>query len=120
MTHPDAGYVTYSYDGLDRPSAILRSGTASVASYSYNAIGQRTSFNGGISTLYGYDPAGRLSSLTNNLAASSYNNQWSFTFNPGGQIASTTRSNDAFAWTGIDNVSRDYQTNGLNQYDVLP
>ncbi|WP_102156518.1 hypothetical protein [Tsuneonella flava] len=38
------------------------------------------------------------------------------TRNPASQIASTTRSNDAYAWTGHANVDRNYTTNGLNQY----
>lgn len=116
VTHPDANYVTYTYDAMSRPTAIQRSGTATVASYAYNAIGQRTAFNGGISTSYGYDAIGRLSSLTNNLPASTYNNQWTFSYNPASQITQTTRSNDQFAWTANVDVVRPYQANGLNQY----
>jgi RHS repeat-associated protein len=118
VTHPDGNYTAYGYDGLDRPSSILRSGTATVVGYTYDSAGRRSTFNGGISTSYGYDPAGRLNSLTNNLPASTYNNQWSFTFNPGGQIASQARTNDTFAWTGSYNVNRDYTVNGLNQYQA--
>lgn len=35
-----------------------------------------------------------------------------------GQITSSTRSNDAYAWTGAANVNRTYTTNGLNQYSA--
>ena len=48
--------------------------------------GRRSTFIGGLSTSYGYDAIGRLNTLTNNLPASTYNNQWSFAFNPAGQI----------------------------------
>ena len=41
---------------------------------------------------------------------------WSFTRNPAGQIASRTRDNDLYAWTGAVNVDRNYVANGLNQY----
>jgi RHS repeat-associated protein len=116
MTFPDANFVTYAYDGLDRPVSILRSGTASIAAYTYSNDGQRTGFNGAFTTSYGYDPAGRLNALTNNLAASAYNNQWTFAYNPAGQITASTRSNDAFAWTGAVNAERAYSANGLNQY----
>ncbi|MFM5918641.1 MAG: RHS repeat domain-containing protein [Novosphingobium sp.] len=117
LTYPDAQTVTYQYDAADRPTAILRSGTASVASYSYSPEGYRSTFNGAVSTSYGYDPIGRLNSLTNNpLANAAYNNQWSFAFNPAGQITSQTRTNDAFAFTGSVNVNRNYTSNGLNQY----
>jgi RHS repeat-associated protein len=116
MTFPDGNYVTYGYDGLDRTTSILRSGSATVASYSYDAAGRRSTFNGGLSTSYTYDNAGRLSTLTNNLAASSYNNQFGFGYTPSSQIASLSRSNDAFAWNAAYNVNRSYTTNGLNQY----
>lgn len=118
LTFPDANYVTYTYDAADRPTGILRSGTASIASYTYSNEGYRTAFNGAFSTSYGYDAIGRLNSLTNNLAASSYNNAWTFTFNPASQIITNTRSNDTFAWTGAVNVDRAYTTNGLNQYSA--
>lgn len=48
--------------------------------------------------------------------AATRNNQWSFGFNPAGQIASTSRSNDLFAWGAHYNVNRNYTANGLNQY----
>ncbi|HQV02221.1 RHS repeat-associated core domain-containing protein [Novosphingobium sp.] len=118
VTFPDGNFATYSYDGLDRPLTILRSGTATVASYTYDAAGRRTAFNGGVSTSYGYDPAGRLNSLTNNLPAAAYNNQWTFAYNPASQITQTVRSNDTFAWTAHVNVDRPYAANGLNQYST--
>ncbi len=36
--------------------------------------------------------------------------------NPAGQLASLTRTNDLYAWTGHYAVTRPYTTNGLNQY----
>lgn len=110
------GNVAYTYDGLNRPAAILRENSATIASYTYRPDGLRSSFGGGIATSYGYDPAGRLNSLTNNLAASAYNNNWTFGYNPASQISSTVRSNDQFAWTAHVNADRAYTTNGLNQY----
>ena len=118
IAFPDGNFATYTYDGLDRPLTILRSGTAAIASYTYDAAGRRTAFNGGVSTSYGYDPAGRLNSLTNNLPATAYNNQWTFAYNPASQITQTVRSNDTFAWTAHVNVDRPYATNGLNQYST--
>lgn len=109
-------FVSYTYDGLNRPTSILRSGTTTLASYDYDAAGRRTAFNQGFSTSYGYDTAGRLTTLTNNLAASAYNNQYTFSYNPAGQITQATRSNDTFAWTAHINVDRPYTTNGRNQY----
>lgn len=116
VTYPDGNYVTYAYDGLDRPLEIRRSGSAVLASYAYDAAGRRTAFNGGFTTSYGYDAAGRLGTLTNNLPAPDGNNQWTFAYNPASQITQLTRSNNAFAWTGAYNTNRPYTTNGLNQY----
>jgi len=41
---------------------------------------------------------------------------WVSQFNPAGQILSTVRTNDAYAWAGHYAVNRPYTTNGLNQY----
>jgi hypothetical protein len=38
---------------------------------------------------------------------------WGFTFTPASQIASVTRTNDAYAWTAHFNVSRPYSVNGI-------
>ncbi|MGH6786632.1 MAG: hypothetical protein ACREBO_07355, partial [Novosphingobium sp.] len=118
LTYSDGAYVSYQYDPLGRPTAILRNGGAGIAAYTYSASGERSGFASGLglATTYDYDPVGRLSLLTTTLAASSSNNQWSFIYNPASQIASLTRSNDAFAWTGSVNVDRPYTANGLNQY----
>ncbi|MEH3098734.1 RHS repeat-associated core domain-containing protein [Sphingomonas adhaesiva] len=117
VTYPDSNFVSYAYDGLDRPQLIQRSGSATLASYTYDTAGQLASFTGGITTSYGYDGIGRLVSLSNNPAgATAYNNSYGFSFNPANQVTQLTRSNDAFAFTGNFNVNRNYNTNGLNQY----
>jgi len=38
-----------------------------------------------------------------------------FAYNPAGQIASATRSGDAYAWAGHANGTQAYAANGLNQ-----
>lgn len=76
MTFPDGNYVTYSYDGLDRPISIQRSGTAAIASYGYNPDGTRASFGSNGSALitsYGYDAIGR---LTKSNAVFSYTGRY--------------------------------------------
>lgn len=116
VSFPDGNYTTYSYDGLDRPQTILRSGSATVASYTYDAAGRRAGFNGGVSTAYGYDGIGQVTSITNTLASSIYNNGYGFSYNPASQITTLTKSNNLFAFAGTYNVNRDYSVNGLNQY----
>ena len=43
---------------------------------------------------------------------------YGFGYNPASQITQAIRSNDAFAFTGLYNVTRPYSVNGLNQYTM--
>jgi len=68
------------------------------------------------STAYTYDPIGRLSTLTRDLAGLMADQALGFSFNPASQIVTRTSSNDLYASNVAQNVSRDYAKNGLNQY----
>ncbi|GLK45538.1 hypothetical protein GCM10017612_34580 [Novosphingobium resinovorum] len=119
ITWPDNAYVTMSFDGLDRQNSLSDASSGVLANWVYNTRGLLASGNRSNSAydqVLGYDNAGRLSSLgvTDGVAASRV--AWSYTRNPASQIASETRDNDAYAWTGHANVDRTYTTNGLNQY----
>ena len=116
LTFPDNNTVTYQYDGLDRPIAILRSGSAVVASYSYDAAGRRNGMGGGVTTGFGYNPAGQLETLSHSLSAPNANVQWGFAYNAAGQITDRSLSSNAYVWSAAYNVDRPYTTNGLNQY----
>lgn len=98
-------YPTYSPDGST--SVLYRWGSASGA---WSAEAANT---------YGYDPAGRLASYATGLEGSSSDSTTGFAYNPASQIASATRSNDAYAWTGGVNADRSYTANGLNQYSAV-
>ncbi len=65
---------------------------------------------------YGYDGVSRLTQLADNLVGSAYDQTLDFGYTPASQIASNTRSNDAYAWTGHYNLNRGYTANGRNQY----
>lgn len=117
LTFPDGNFVTYDYDGLDRPYSIMRSGSTSIASYTYDVKGRRDGFNGGVSTSYAYDGIDRLSTLTNTPNGNAGSaNSYGFTYNPASQITQLTKSNTSFAFAGTYNVNRSYSANGLNQY----
>jgi YD repeat-containing protein len=118
VTYGDGNYVRYDFDGLDRPTSVLRSGSTTLASYTYNARGARATMGGNFSTSYAYHPDGRLSTLTNTPIASGYSAQYGFSYNPASQITQLTRNNDAFAWTGAVNGTKSYSANGLNQYTM--
>jgi RHS repeat-associated protein len=64
------------------------------------------------------DAVSRLSQLADNLAGTAYDQTLGFGYTPAGQIASNTRSNDAYAWTRHYNFNRGYTANGLNQYTI--
>ncbi|HKU17422.1 MAG TPA: RHS repeat-associated core domain-containing protein, partial [Steroidobacteraceae bacterium] len=117
LTFPDSTYFTYGHDGADRLGAILENGGTTVASFNYDGLGRRAdAWLGGAVTSNEYDAISRLSSLTNNLAGSAADQTLQFGYNPASQITSRIESNDAYASTTPDGVTRGYNVNGLNQY----
>lgn len=121
LTWSDGFYVTYDRHVTGEVIAIRENGASSgigvLASYSYDDAGRLTSIarGNGTTTSFGYDPAARLTSLAQDVAGASHDVATTFTYNPASQIASRTRNNDAYAWTGHYNVDRAYTVNGLNQ-----
>ncbi len=66
---------------------------------------------------HGYDPASRLSLLTQDMPGTGRDQEQRFArCNPAGQIMQQTRSNDLHAHTGAANRTTACTTNGLNQY----
>jgi RHS repeat-associated protein len=117
--HPDGNYASYDYDGVDRVTAVRENGgSVVIAGYTYDDTGARTAVThyGTSTTSYSYDAVGRLATLGHDLAGTSYDQSFTFTYNPAGQIVSRSGSNDNYAWTGHYNVNRGYTSNGLNQY----
>ena len=117
LTFPDGNYFTYSYDAMSRMTAILQSGSTTVAGFSYNNQGLRSGITGGVATSYGYDAIGRLTSLGHDLSGTAQDVTWSLTgYNAASQLKAQTLSNNSYAWTGFANANRGYTSNGLNQY----
>ncbi len=120
VTHPDGTYFTYDYDGLDRLVAVKQNGTAQIASVAYNAKGLRASAaRDGVLTSYTYDDISRLAGQTDDLAGTASDYGATFTYNPASQIASYSRSNDSYAFTGYATASTAYTANALNQYSAV-
>jgi len=122
MGYPGATLtINYDYDVAGNMTKIRENGATSgvgvLAEYAYDNEGRQSSvtFGNGSVQSFAYDVGSRLSSLTNNLSGTSSDQTITFTYNPASQIASQTRSNDAYAWTGHYNVDRSYTANGLNQ-----
>jgi hypothetical protein len=101
------------------------SGVGVLASYTYDDLGNRTglTFGNGAVQSYSFDPVSRLKTLTNDLTGTSNDltiggASTPITYNPASQIVSAARSNNAYAWTGLVNLNRNYTSNGLNQHTV--
>jgi RHS repeat-associated protein len=124
LTYPDSVKLSFTYDRLDRMTRV-RSGpvtapTATLATFAYNAHGERASLTSmaGDNSNYAWDGMGRLASLSDAYAGGTGNSVSTFAYNPASQVTQTTRTNDAYAWTGHYNVQRGYVANGLNQYST--
>ena len=89
--------------------ARATSGIGLLATFAYDDLGRRTSLTrgNGTSTTYGFDAVSRLSSLSHDLSGTgtTYDQALGFSHNPAGQITSSTRSNDLYAWTGAFTTS---------------
>jgi RHS repeat-associated protein len=119
ITHPDANYFQYAYDGLDRATSLSENGSTGIASITYDAQAHPVAeTRAGVDSTYVYDGFERLSSLSDNLSGTGSDVTTTFAYNPASQLKSETRSNDAYAFGGSVNVGRSYTTNGLNQYSA--
>ena len=113
-------YISYTYDGLNRPKTIGGNGLIELKKYDYSADGTLyADWTGNMawgSTLYGRDPIGRLSFMYRNLFGTTTDYTTTYGYNPTSQLAWEARDNDAYAWTAHVNVDRNYTANGLNEY----
>ncbi|MEA3061938.1 MAG: hypothetical protein QOJ94_1719 [Sphingomonadales bacterium] len=117
ITHPDGGFLNYEYDAADRLVLLRETGSAVLATFTYDPAGRRSGAGfSGAATSYGYDAASRLTNLSHDLAGSSADQTLGFGYNSASQVVSRTSANDAFASNSAYNVSRAYTVNGLNQY----
>jgi RHS repeat-associated protein len=101
----------------------IREAMGTVVTFAYDVAGRRSGLLTGMpgqtasaSTCYGYDSVGRLSSLGHDLAGTSGDQTFGFTYTSGSQIQTRTGTNAAYASTAATNVVRPYAANGLNQY----
>jgi RHS repeat-associated protein len=102
-------------------TAIRESGATSgigvLATFAYDQLGRRTSLTRGNGTVtgYTYDPVSRPGQMTQDIGGTTHDLTLDFAYNPASQIAATTRSNDAYAWTGHGSGTTNASSNGLNQ-----
>jgi RHS repeat-associated protein len=120
ITHPDGDWFQQDHDGLGRPTMLSRQAVPGLALLVYDATGLPyvMGLGNGYNRFFGYDAVQRITSFSHDLAGTSADASWTFPRNAAGEIASVTRDNDAYAWTGHYAVQRAYTTNGLNQYSA--
>jgi RHS repeat-associated protein len=120
VTHPDGSFFSYEYDAAAAPTAVRENGGSVLASFGYDSAGRRSSLGfAGAGTSYGYDAVNRLASLGHDLAGTSADQSYTFGYNPASQIVSRTSANDGYASNTATNTSRGYSVNGLNQYTAV-
>jgi RHS repeat-associated protein len=118
IVHPDSNYFGYDYDAMGRLTYIRANGSTAMAYqgyYNHGGLAGRSLVNGATSE-WGYDGVQRVSAMLHGLAGTGHDALWTYGRDPGGQISSQARDNDAYAWGGHYAVNRAYTTNGLNQY----
>ncbi|HZF27542.1 MAG TPA: RHS repeat-associated core domain-containing protein [Gammaproteobacteria bacterium] len=124
LTWPDGFYVNYDYLATGEMTVVRENGAASgvgvLATFAYDSLGRRTSIarGNGTSTGYSYDTASRLDQLTQDFLSNNADQMVGMTYNPAGQIATRTSTNDGFGWTENQNTTRSYTPNSLNQYST--
>jgi RHS repeat-associated protein len=124
VTHPDGNYFTYARNVVGALDQINLNASTPLLKPILDAPGRlnrldrwRTSPGDWLAgNAVGYDSISRLASFVTNVNGSSYDTTSSFTYNPASQIASATRTNDAYAWNGQVNADLTYTPDGLNRY----
>ncbi len=98
ITWPDAQYVTYTYDALNRVDLVRESGTTTLADYNYDNLGRRATLtrgNGAVST-FSYDLASRLTGLGLNLPGTANDQTYTFSYTDASQVSQRTSTNDLY------------------------
>jgi len=120
LTSSNGYWLAFDYDLANRMTAIRESGGWSAVKFGFDPAGRRSSLASGTgalpATAYGYDPAGRLQTLTHDQVGASSDQTLGFGYNSAGQIVTRSSANDSYASNTAYNVNRGYSVNGLNQY----
>ncbi len=124
ITHPDNNYFTYARNAVGALDQINLNASAPLLKPTLDAQGRLSQFNRwrtssgdwSAQNSIGYDSVSRVASLATDVNGSISDTTTNFTYNPANQIASATRTNDAYAWNGQVNANLTYTSDGLNRY----
>jgi len=118
LVWPDGlGLNTDDRDALGRVKTAYF-GTGGLVAYTgtYDSLGHLIGIGRqGGSTSYGYDNLGRLTSMGNNLNGTTYDINWTFAYNPAGQLYTSTASSTTYDYKETVNSSDGPTYDGLNR-----
>ncbi|HEX8584785.1 MAG TPA: RHS repeat-associated core domain-containing protein [Allosphingosinicella sp.] len=114
----DYGYLVTGEVKTITENAAAVPGAITLATFDYDNRGNRTKLTRGNGTVTDYTPdavsrLGTLAQMFPNAGASTLT--LGFGYNPAGQIAWNTRSNDLYSWTGHGSGTTGSTVNALNQ-----
>jgi RHS repeat-associated protein len=128
ITHPDAWFFQYGFDGLNRFNNLTESvaanssaGTSSLLAVSYWSNGGRKDITrpSGATTNIIFDPVLRLQSFTQNLAGTANDLTNAFGYNSANQVVLLSQSNPDYTFNQLGSRTGTYTPNGLNQYSNI-
>ena len=118
ITWPNGFAATYGFDALNRPTSVGFGGHS--AATTYNSLGQRTglSRSNGTGTTWSFEPDGDLSGIGHSFAAGNAIGSPSFAYghDAAGRMTSVSVNVAQFEWTPSTGYARTYDpANALNQ-----
>jgi len=119
LTYPDGYFVNYGYSNTGELLTLTDSNSATLGTYTYDALANPTGMtrpNSATTTLVP-DAISRIQSVQDSLTGTAYDSSITLNYNPAGEIASSTQSNDtAYTWMPATPNSTDNSgVNGQNQ-----
>ncbi len=118
LIYPDGHYVASQLDAANRMIYLGFDLNYGLLAQAYDDLGNRNWLGQGaaITRTYSHDGLGRLTAMTNDLAAgSTADATWSFSYTPSGQLASSSASTTLYDYKEANNTTDAHTFNGLNQ-----
>jgi RHS repeat-associated protein len=121
LTYPDANFISYEHDALNRLKFVKENGTTTIATYDYDPLSRRSQLTGGNGSItgYGYDFASRLTTLSHDLGGSGFDATLTLGYTLASQLQTRSTSNSALGWWAAPDRAQTYAVNGLNQYTAV-
>ncbi|MEI9903506.1 MAG: hypothetical protein WDN06_05630 [Asticcacaulis sp.] len=107
--------MAYTLDGANRIRFATHSSGASLYGQSFNSLGQRGKLTWGGSVGYTWDHAGRLGTMTDDLAGAGNDITWTFSYSPASQVVSWSATSTAYDYREYATASVGQSYDGLNR-----